>query len=490
MPRSFKNSYYTVLTILFLCLSLFIACEPDASKETTENGKEISTSEIALPSAPAKDLAFYTAWMADCTSDTLFYHDNHPLDSLTKLGQLKLTAALKNDTMKSYYGYWGDAPSWGPALNISTKEDYAWIDASMTNNLLYAAQFTFEDLVYFRIGVAGTNMVSPYGWLVEDFDTGNHVSWYPDGSTKAKGMIAQGSSKGLDILTNLSDQSGLTILAYLDKELKALPKGIDAHIMVSGHSLGGALAPLLGLYLKERLKGNFTVSTWAFAGPTPGNKEFTDYMVQTIGAENYNAYNNERDVVAHVWQQSSIEQICNLYADIDNTACPKKYGSKIIGGPIVQGFGAWAMHQGTTGGFAYHMAGPPTTFAPKSMLPVDPEICQKLEKSFSNLKGDNVRYVYDYLTKIASKCKGVDPDKAVREYLLYMAELGYQHTYPYMQEFIPSDLIPIVSRLATAGSGTTDEEEYFEVYTLAQLSENIVHYLDAMKEVKCGCSDQ
>jgi hypothetical protein len=91
-------------------------------------------------------------------------------------------------------------------------------------------------------------------------------------------------------------------------------------IAVVGHSLGGALAPTLALWLADTQgflshwdpHRNATLSVLPTAGPTAGNHEFAAYSGKKLG-ERLTPYYNTLDVVPHAWHKAMLEQIPDLY---------------------------------------------------------------------------------------------------------------------------------------------------------------------------------
>ncbi len=84
----------------------------------------------------------------------------------------------------------------------------------------------------------------------------------------AKGArISRGTSEALQNLLALRDASGVS----LEGAVQALPSG--AALAVTGHSLGGTVAPVLGLQLAQGAHG-VEVEVTTFAGMTPGNEAF------------------------------------------------------------------------------------------------------------------------------------------------------------------------------------------------------------------------
>ncbi|GLH77004.1 hypothetical protein SSBR45G_19120 [Bradyrhizobium sp. SSBR45G] len=119
----------------------------------------------------------------------------------------------------------------------------------------------------YAVAIRGTypNPFSPAYWDDGDEDSpfGDMVEW--PGASGAK--ISAGTSKGLTNLLALTDQGGVS----LQDAIGRLPAG--SRLAVTGHSLGGTLAPVLALSASERCP---SLDVWAtsFAGMTPGNEAF------------------------------------------------------------------------------------------------------------------------------------------------------------------------------------------------------------------------
>ncbi len=132
-------------------------------------------------------------------------------------------------------------------------------------------------------------------WFYQDLNVFKQTAWtYP--ASDANPMISQGSSDGLNDLTQLVNASGQTIYQYL--ATNAI--GSDVSIGVVGHSLGGNLTTVFAPWLLYQLQQNkitpptlFPVLT--FAAPTAGNQAFADAYDKSFS--NSWRYYNEIDLV-------------------------------------------------------------------------------------------------------------------------------------------------------------------------------------------------
>ncbi len=186
------------------------------------------------------------------------------------------------------------------------------------DNAMYAA-FNPDYMgkpTYF-ISVAGTNASSTFDWLTEDLDTSTVVQW-PYSKTKAN--ISKGISIGLSKLVAMQPEKGLpgasqTLNTFLSKNLSQYD---EYTLITGGHSLGGALSPLVALWLKDTQStwdkdSKVTdFQSWPSAGQTPGLENFTTYYNSQIPKTQ--RIFNSLDVVPHAFNKDTLEAAKTLYA--------------------------------------------------------------------------------------------------------------------------------------------------------------------------------
>lgn len=231
---------------------------------------------------------------------------------------LKINELLQNNAdVRAYLGTdWQVV--WGPSIsNSKKKSSTSAVDSFVTDNTMYVARGT--DLAtgnpLYVVAIAGTNAVSKKGAELEDFNVFNAKNWGTDNywGTATSGKVSAGSALGFTILNTMTDAAtGKTLLQFLSTLNDAGP----AEVAFTGHSLGGALSPLMALKFiewKEQMGyTNINVSIYPIAGPTPGNKEFAVYAARKFGA-NYHSVINANDIVPHSWQKDMFAEIPSLY---------------------------------------------------------------------------------------------------------------------------------------------------------------------------------
>jgi hypothetical protein len=193
--------------------------------------------------------------------------------------------------------------AWGPVVVQFPTDHYAV-------NAMYVAQN--QDT--YVVGVAGTNPTSLFDWIVEDGFVSVQLPWIYDELAGAK--ISLGTGIGLAILQNAAPGTGIPGTGTTLREFLSgiFPKK-GMNLVVSGHSLGGALAPTLALWLHDTWLlwdpfRDVTLSTMPTAGPTAGNAAFASYSDEKLSITRFA---NAIDVVPHAWQASDLTEIPTLY---------------------------------------------------------------------------------------------------------------------------------------------------------------------------------
>ncbi|TAE89983.1 MAG: hypothetical protein EAY81_01410 [Bacteroidetes bacterium] len=161
-----------------------------------------------------------------------------PVDDLQNDLTKILNALLTDSRMQRYIGTWQVV--WGPAVGSYGKD----ITRQVASNALYVAKNQDDTYV---VATSATNPISTYGWLTEDFDVQNMVVWPGfENADPAAPRISNGSNTGLEHLLSL-ESNGITLGAFLKQTFEN--SNIAKDLIVTGHSLGGALSACLALNL-------------------------------------------------------------------------------------------------------------------------------------------------------------------------------------------------------------------------------------------------
>ena len=105
--------------------------------------------------------------------------------------------------------------------------------------------------------------------------------------------------------------------------LDLLKKYPDYEVIITGHSLGAALATLYGYILSDKIKNNIKVIS--FASPKVGNKKFAKFFSKKSNLEHYR-FTNDNDIVP------SLPPMFNYY----HNGILTKLGNKSRGFPSVK----------------------------------------------------------------------------------------------------------------------------------------------------------
>ena len=249
--------------------------------------------------------------------------------TLAKTLQTTLTdyLALPN-VQQAMEGQWSVV--WGPAV-FEAKESAT----SYADNVMYVAASPDESV--YVVAIAGTNMKSSYDENKEDNGVNTTKLWteaFPSLAPYGAPLgihpwpvISTGTALGVNNLLGMTDT--LKTQKSLRDFLRSLSGTGSKTLIFGGHSLGGALAPTLALALFNPGGGPLNIRDWGHvyvlpvAGPTPGNKGFSEFFqkvfppLSTNEPQNHYAWNqniwNSLDAVPHAWVVDMLKQIPSLY---------------------------------------------------------------------------------------------------------------------------------------------------------------------------------
>lgn len=257
------------------------------------------------------------------------------LERLTEVTADRIDCALSSATALG--GAW--QRTWGPALVLEPNTVVlqmtgdpltlidTWDPAPVANTMFVAKK---KDAEVYVVAIAGTDAASQFDWAQEDFDA-FPVLW-PYGGVHLTVAVTRGTLTGLKLLQTMTSKvvahgAGDAELS-LEQYLEGVVANTEATIFFTGHSLGGALAPVTALWLHDQRSDwdpsdKATLKIYAFAGATPGNGPFATYVGNRFKGENMVIVNNSLDVVPHAFRLDTLKQLDTLY-EADPKTCEKK----------------------------------------------------------------------------------------------------------------------------------------------------------------------
>jgi hypothetical protein len=244
-------------------------------------------------------------------------------EKLTEFAEVCVPRVLSNAGVQKLIGVW--TPMWGPVVTEPRTGRWRSVAA---NTMFVAAQRGENGGMTYVISIAGTDPISFYGWVSEDFDVVQTVPWSSALQLNFQGgintdqslpLISQGTGNGLQALLNEMTYEGNSLLTFLTAEVAKAPAG-PLEVIVTGHSLGGALSASLALLLADTQgvaggwdpNARVVVSALPSAGATPGNAVFAAHYDAVLGLRTNRLWNS-LDVIPHAWETDLLVQSPHLY---------------------------------------------------------------------------------------------------------------------------------------------------------------------------------
>jgi hypothetical protein len=316
---------------VLLAFILLVGCKEQKTDKPAPNPiLDPSKESLGLTPYNRESTIFSFCWLANVNSGMVA-----PPAQLQQHATQGMAAILANDTVEALIGKW--TPIWGPVAYSHTDNDTSITDNTMV--LLQGKDPSDSAKVLYVVAIAGTNSISIFDWAFEDFAALEMVQWpapprqgennlpYFTNPTKTnnhrttdKGSyISVGITTGINnLFNNMRDGDKGTLIEFLKRDVGNQP---GAELLVTGHSLGGGLTPVVALALKENQNywnpaGNFTVTAYPYAGQSPGNNHFAAHLHERMGANHFHGAYNVLDVVPHGYDNQMMPQIPGLYQHI------------------------------------------------------------------------------------------------------------------------------------------------------------------------------
>ncbi len=343
-------------------------------------------------------------------------------ENITTRFRTSVENVLNDEAAKALIGNWKLV--WGPVIYAD-----AFVGAKASvNSMFIAAPAEHPDQVV--VAIAGTNGNSLVGWMIQDFNVKDKVPW-PFGSTELKPHLSKGIAFGLEKLLGLAERgadggAGITARDYLAANPSV------TKIMVTGHSLGGALAGVYSLYLDDTRSEwvgsrEARLSCLATAGQTPGDADFSRYYGEKLGDVTSRVW-NAMDIVPHAYQLETLRKIPAMYVP---QIAPQKPVQRLIDNLCRE-----------TGANGYVNILPQAESFPSTFL--------RLE----DIAGEKYRVFIDFINNVVRliRRRNLFRSKDVVGTLDFAAHALIQHIFPYFTHFGIGDFIKIMCDAAARPS--------------------------------------
>lgn len=193
-----------------------------------------------------------------------------------------------------------------------------WLGISPDYSFLMYITRDSRETARYAIGVRGTDISYPPDWI-DDLKVLHTNPWPTANPPNSDIYVSQGGWEVLQILNAMTSNifnmtappipSPMSMIHLFMSEALSIAPDADLDIFVTGHSLGGEMATVLGLWLADTTSTwqvrpkKVNLKTYTYAAPTSGNQAFADYYNSQvnnaqIGWQAYRVY-NEQDLVPY-----------------------------------------------------------------------------------------------------------------------------------------------------------------------------------------------
>ena len=192
----------------------------------------------------------------------------------------------------------------------------------------------------YTIGIRGSLMdfswAAVQNWIYQDLNVVSLERWtYTNEGSNAK--VGLGSYHGFRNLEKMVDtKTGQTLFAFLENKTAT-----ETPILITGHSLGGNLATLVGSWLWQEFKNNGhprnAINVITFAAPAAGSSSFADDFDKKF--PNAMRFENKFDIVPKFPCSTAVAALGNLF-DTTLDASKINVGYKNISTSLDKVFGS------------------------------------------------------------------------------------------------------------------------------------------------------
>ena len=384
-----------------------------------------------IPQYQEQQIIFTLSWLSNWSPKK-----KGTSEKLEKEMTSALNEFLNKDEIQNLIGHWDIV--WGPA--IYNKKKY---DNKNVTNTMYVANRGNK----YVIAIAGTNPYSTYDWIVEDFFVRKKVKWaYANSFSQGLNPeISEGTNIGLTHLRKDMSSSGKTIVQYLQELTAKVDSPIE--IIVTGHSLGGALSSTLALSLLDTQsdwdpKKLATVFTQPSAGATPGDEDFSRYFQYQLGTHTNRIWNTI-DIVPHAWNKTQLNEI------------PKLYLPEIKSDIWIEAFVSRATHLSGSNNYTQILPDTPGLSGKVHIDSIFDENTDKFANTVLNVLKQDLENE-EYLSKLEGNIEGI------KSFRRFMSQAKYQHTSEYLSLLDMEEIKPYFKEFLK-GTQEIEIEEFIKL---------------------------
>lgn len=446
---------------------------------------------VASPEVNADSVSVNTRYDKDATVFSLCFLSNivsgyvdstsiSPNTILQPLADSSMNAVLTDSATISCIGNWQIV--WGPCIYSDFLTE-GYIAADLTMVLLKGTDPDDSLNTMYVLSISGTNNVSAYDWLYIDLKATSMFPWpqpiqgqnnqsaFSNASsssysttdttvTNSGNYISTGMALGMkDLLITMTGAGGKTLIEYLRTNVT---NDSTAELAVTGHSMGGALAPCVALSLKDNQSywdsaGIFTITAYPFAGPSPGNANFAGYFSTTIGAENFHGWYNTNDAAPCVFNTATMNAISSMYNDV-------------AGFPQQQclATGIFSCMAQQLNGFNYtSLYGPGNAFTAQDSLPAGADTT--FAGIYNRMSSTDQNMVDTFIGNFP-QCDSIVPDSVIANFGCFGSLVIQQHFDAYRNNFHCETVFDMIQQAQGPGPG----EERSEVILIKIISQTLL----------------
>lgn len=287
-------------------LALMASCASQPGKDVESTPPPTTTVQMPVDT----QVIFSLSMLANIPASTAFGRHNITSAS-TAIQDIINYSSPKIDSVLQYASAPGVNLSvwkrvWGPgvAVNSGSTLVFGLLPPYVASASLTIFQDNNNNYV---LAIQATNPNCNFDWDTYDFNVEKAHQWIFGGDSS--GYVSEGTYLGFNALLGLTS-GNTSAISFLNKAYAA---NSAINVVVTGHSLGGALSPVMALYLKHQFdsiarQNTTNVYCLSTAGATPGDADFAKYYNSKLMSNTMRVW-NYLDVVPRAWDSTTMAYV-------------------------------------------------------------------------------------------------------------------------------------------------------------------------------------